>query len=278
MSRRCVPVLTIAGSDSSGGAGIQADIKTISALGGYAAAAITAVTAQNTLGVTAVEAVSPTMVEAQIRAVMTDIVPRSVKIGMTGSRETIDAVTCGLSAYAAVPIVLDPVMVSTSGCRLTEEDAIESLIERLVPMVTLLTPNLPEAEQLVGHRASTIAERDEAARRILDMGCGAVLIKGGHDMDGDTMEDRLYRFDARGGMVIDRFVHTRIDTSNTHGTGCTLSSAIATYLAMGEPLVEAVEKGVNYLQEALLHGVDLAIGQGHGPVNHTFNPLPMWAD
>lgn len=278
MSRHCVPVLTIAGSDSSGGAGIQADIKTISALGGYAAAAITAVTAQNTMGVTAIEPVSPAMVEAQIHAVMTDIVPRSVKIGVTGNRETIEAIVRGLSAHAAVPLVLDPVMVSTSGCCFTEPEALGLLIERLVPMATLLTPNLPEAGQLVGHGDATVTGRDEAARRILDMGCGAVLIKGGHDVDGDTMEDRLYQFDAQGGMTIDRFVHMRIATSNTHGTGCTLSSAIATYLAMGKPLPEAVKNGIDYLHEALTQGADLAIGQGHGPVNHTFAPLPMRVD
>jgi hydroxymethylpyrimidine/phosphomethylpyrimidine kinase len=278
MSRHCVPVLTIAGSDSSGGAGIQADIKTISALGGYAAAAITAVTAQNTMGVTAIEAVSPEVVEAQIHAVMTDIVPRSVKIGMTGSREIIDAIAHGLSAYADVPLVLDPVMVSTSGCRLAKDDATELLIKRLVPMATLLTPNLPETGQLVGQDVFTMAERDDAARHILDMGCRAVLIKGGHDEDSDTMEDRLYRFDTQGRITIDRFTHRRIDTPNTHGTGCTLSSAIATYLAMGEPLVEAVEKGVTYLHKALAQGADLAIGHGHGAVNHTFSPLPMRVD
>ncbi|MGI6243480.1 MAG: bifunctional hydroxymethylpyrimidine kinase/phosphomethylpyrimidine kinase [Prevotella sp.] len=278
MSRHCIPVLTIAGSDSSGGAGIQADIKTISALGGYAAAAITAVTAQNTMGVTAIEAVFPEVVEAQIHAVMTDIAPRSVKIGMTGNRATIDAIAHGLSDYADVPLVLDPVMVSTSGCRLTKDDATELLIKRLVPMATLLTPNLPETGQLVGHDVFAMAERDDAARHILDMGCGAVLIKGGHDEDCDTMEDRLYRFDAHGRITIDRFTHRRIDTPNTHGTGCTLSSAIATYLAMGEPLVEAVEKGVTYLHKALAQGADLAIGHGHGPVNHTFSPLPMRVD
>jgi hydroxymethylpyrimidine/phosphomethylpyrimidine kinase len=278
MSHHCIPVLTIAGSDSSGGAGIQADIKTISALGGYAAAAITAVTAQNTMGVTAIETVSPEVVEAQIHAVMTDIEPRSIKIGMTGRRETIEAIAHALSAYADVPLVLDPVMVSTSGCRLTEDDVTELLIERLVPLATLLTPNLPETEQLVGHGVDSMAERDDAARHILDMGCGAVLIKGGHDTDGDTMEDRLYRVDDRGRITVDRFTHKRIDTPNTHGTGCTLSSAIATYLAMGEPLVGAVEKGITYLHKALAQGADLAIGHGHGPVNHAFSPLPMRVD
>ncbi|MBM6993627.1 MAG: bifunctional hydroxymethylpyrimidine kinase/phosphomethylpyrimidine kinase [Prevotella sp.] len=275
MTRHYVPVLTIAGSDSSGGAGIEADIKTISALGGYAEAVITAVTAQNTIGVTAISAVPAEVVGAQIDAVMADIMPQSVKIGMTGTPESTVAIATHLRAFEAVPVVLDPVMVSTSGSRLTDDEAVSLMVEHLVPMATLLTPNVPEAERLVGHGVETEPERTEAARKMLLMGCRAVLLKGGHGPEGDTMTDRLYWFDDRGALCQRSFDHPRVATSNTHGTGCTLSSAIATHLAMGLPLVEAVEKGIHYLCQALIAGADIHVGKGHGPVNHLFNPMQM---
>lgn len=275
MTRSYIPVLTIAGSDSSGGAGIQADIKTMSALGAYAASVITAVTAQNTLGVTAVESVSPEVIGKQIDAVMTDICPRAVKIGMIGNATAIETIAQRLATYPDVPLVVDPVMVATSGSRLTEDSALPMLIDRLIPMATLITPNLPEAERLVGHLLGTREEWEDAALRMLDMGCKAVLIKGGHNPEGDTMTDRLYRFDADGKLSVSEFSHPRIHSVNTHGTGCTLSSAIATCLAKGLPLYEAVEQSVSYLARALEQGKDITVGHGHGPVNHLFDPQPL---
>lgn len=272
--KRCVPVLTIAGSDSSGGAGIEADIKTIAALGGYAAAAITAVTAQNTTGVMGIEVISPNMVAAQIDAVMTDIAPRAVKIGMTGNRDIATAIAHSLCHYA-VPVVVDPVMVSTSGFSLTENKAGEVPLSPLLPMATLLTPNIPEAEKLAGHAITSDEQRMEAAAKMLGMGCGAVLIKGGHALAAQTATDWLYAKEPDGTVQTHRFDHPRIVTNNTHGTGCTLSSAIATYMAMGFPLIDAVEKGIQYLHRALDAGAHIAIGRGFGPVNHGFAPLPL---
>lgn len=275
MTYHYVPVLTIAGSDSSGGAGIQADIKTISALGGYAAAVITAITAQNTMGVTAIEAVTPDMIRAQIAAVMDDIKPRSVKIGMTGSRGNVEAIRQSLRRFPSVPLVIDPVMVSTSGCTLADRGATDLTKEWLVPMATLLTPNIPEAEQLTGLTIRTEENRREAASIMLDMGCGAVLIKGGHAPQGNTVTDWMYHRTTDGTMAERVFSHPLIDTRNTHGTGCTLSSAIATHLAMGHPLDTSVELSVRFLYQALCSGRNVAIGKGHGPVNHHFEPQPL---
>ena len=303
-----VPVLAIAGSDSSGGAGIEADIKTIAALGGYGMAAITAVTAQNTMGVTAVEGVSTAMVEAQIAAVVTDIVPRAIKVGMTGSREVVEAIAHGLDACQEVPVVVDPVMVSTSGCSLATDEAVAALKTHLVPRAMLITPNLPEAERLVGHAIDGDASRRDAARAMLSMGCRAVLIKGGHAAEMPDIADWLYYRDDEvwhagkgvsgagdghggagggnsdigqeirdvgNGLLEHVITHPRIATRNTHGTGCTLSSAIATHLAMGRQLTEAVGQGISYLYQALAHGAHLSVGSGHGPVCHGFAPQPM---
>ncbi len=275
MTRRYVPVLTIAGSDSSGGAGILADVKAISALGGYAEAVITAVTAQNTMGVTAISPVPAEVVGAQIDAVLADIMPLAVKIGMTGNRETIAAIASRLSGIPALPVVLDPVMVATSGSRLTDDEAVSEFVSRLIPLATLLTPNLPEAERLVGHGLETEAERDDAARKMLSMGCRAVLIKGGHAPRGGEVTDHLYSLDADGALLQQAFSHPLVPTRNTHGTGCTLSSAIATHLAMGLSLTDAVGEAIAYLHEALVAGAEVSIGKGHGPVNHLFNPHPM---
>lgn len=263
-------VLSIAGSDSSGGAGIQADLKTFSALGVYGMTAITAITAQNTLGVTAIEGISPAMVKAQIEAVFSDITPNAVKIGMLFSKEIIIEVTESLKRNKPKHIVLDPVMISTSGSRLISEEAVEVLIKQLIPIATIITPNRYEAELISGISINSVADVEAVASAILEMGVPAVLIKGGH-FDSETMTDYLYikgekpiTLDAR--MIVSK---------NTHGTGCTLSSAIASYLALGLPLKHAVNKAKAYLTDALLSGSMNSIGHGHGPMNHQFSPETM---
>lgn len=259
--KRYVPVLTIAGSDSSGGAGIQADIKTISALGCYAASAITSLTVQNTLGVTAVQAVRPDIVAGQIRAVMDDIRPLAVKIGMVNDADTIRAIASALRGYAIEHLVIDPVMVSTSGSRLMQDDALDVFRSELMPMATLLTPNLPEADVLWG---GTLPDFAAAAH-----GCRAVLVKGGHAEGRKT--DRLY-IQKESGTVVSEYDCEPVPTRNTHGTGCTLSSAIASFLALGNGLEEAVGLAKDYVTKALRAGADVETGGGHGPVNHFFAP------
>lgn len=273
--KRCFPVLTIAGSDSGGGAGIEADIKTIAALGGYATAAITAITAQNTLGVTAIEAVSASMVAGQIEAVMTDIGPRAIKTGMLGSAANVEAVAHALAAWPTVPLVADPVLASTSGSALATAETLPLMKRLLVPLATLLTPNLPEAERLTGRPVDTPRGQAEAAHALLDMGCGAVLLKGGHAPQADTVADRLFWREPDGTISAHTFAHPFVATRNTHGTGCTLSAAIATHLAMGHDLHQAVAMGIDYLCQALDAARDMAIGHGYGPVNHGFAPRPM---
>lgn len=263
-----IPVLTIAGSDCSGGAGIQADIKTISALGCYAASAITAVTVQNTLGVKAVAAVDADIVAGQIRAVMDDIRPRAVKVGMVNDAATIHAIAESLRGCGGIPIVIDPVMVSTSGSRLMLPEAVAVFTAELAPLATLLTPNIPEAEVLSGVDVADEASCDEAGRRI----GGNVLIKGGH-ASGDRKRDRLY--DASGRLVA-MFGAPAVATRNTHGTGCSLSAAIASYMAMpGVGMVEAIRRAKTFVTEAIKAGAAVEIGSGHGPMNHFFDPKPM---
>lgn len=270
--KRYPTALTIAGSDSCGGAGIQADIKTMSALGCYAASAITAITAQNTLGVAAIEAVSPEVVAAQIRAVMDDIRPAAAKIGMVNDRDTIKAIASTLGRYAIGNLVVDPVMVSTSGSRLMQPDAVEMFRHELMPMCTLLTPNLPEAEVLSGIHIYNVDDCDKAAR-IIAQGCGGyVLIKGGHADSGNQKQDRLYDKD---GQLAGTFAAKTVDTRNTHGTGCTLSAAITALLACGLPMPEAISQAKDYVSAAIAAGADVSIGQGHGPVNHFFNPQKL---
>lgn len=255
------PTLTIAGSDSCGGAGIQADIKTMSALGCYAMSVITAITAQNTRGVTATEGVAPSMVEAQIDAVMTDIPPLAVKTGMLYSAPVVEAVVRALKRNNATQhIVVDPVMVSTSGFRLIADDAIEAMIKGLFPLAELVTPNVAEAKVLSGSDDPL-----RQAEAILAMGPRAVLLKGG-DRSGYTKTDLL--FTADGGQTA--YSAPEVNTPNTHGTGCTLSSAIISFLAHGFTLHEAIEKAKNYLTEALVSGARFKIGAGHGPVDHFY--------
>ena len=252
--------LTIAGSDCSGGAGIQADIKTMTMNGVFAMSVITALTAQNTTGVFGISEVSPEFLIQQIDAVFTDIVPDAVKIGMVSSPELIDVIADRLAFYGAKNIVLDPVMVATSGAKLINDDAREILVKKLIPMASLVTPNIPEAEILSGNKIHTKEEMEEAAKKIGDHGV-AVLLKGGHSVcDAD---DLLY---TNGEMTW--FHGTRIDNPNTHGTGCTLSSAIASNLAKGKALPEAVLLAKKYISDCLDAGLDL--GKGSGPLMHNY--------
>ena len=284
MDARYIAVLSIAGSDCSGGAGIQADIKTISALGCYAASAITAITVQNTLGVTAVHAVPPEIVAGQIRAVMDDIKPKAVKIGMVNDADTIKAIADTLADYDIenINIVVDPVMVSTSGSKLMQDDAIKVFIEKLLPMSTLITPNIYEAEILAGKKITDEDAMNDVAGEILSKGAEAVLIKGGH-IEGDKKVDLLYnairKTEARSSeitmMIGDSFESETVETRNTHGTGCTLSAAIASNLAMGLGINQAIDKAKYWLTSALIAGADVEIGSGHGPVNHFYAPKKM---
>ena len=264
---RYIATLTIAGSDSCGGAGVQADIKTMSALGCYAASVITAVTVQNTLGVTAVHAVPPDIVAGQIRAVMDDIRPRAVKVGMVNDIDTINAIADTLAGYDIENLVVDPVMVATSGARLMQDDAVEVFCKKLMPLATLLTPNVPEAEVLSGVTIRDKATMEKAAHIIHSKGCEALLIKGGH-IEGRKI-DRLYCGDE----LISELEAANVDTRNTHGTGCTLSSAITSYLAIGYPIDKAIAAAKEWLTKALIAGANVEIGKGHGPVNHFYNPI-----
>lgn len=254
--------LTIAGSDSGGGAGIQADLKAFSAMGVYGASVVTAITAQNTQAVTAIHAVPEDVVAAQIEAVLTDITIDAIKIGMLGTPSLIEAVSVALKDYDG-PVVLDPVMVAKSGDTLLADSAIGALKEQLFSRATLLTPNLPEAEKLVGPGPATAQ-----AKALLAFGAKAVLLKGGH-AKGYVCKDMLFS----GGRVLS-FETSRVNTQNTHGTGCSYSSAVTANLAAGFELEEAVRKAHGWLHQAILRADELDVGDGHGPVHH-FHEL--WA-
>ena len=257
--------LTIAGSDSSGGAGIQADLKTFTVLGVYGASAITALTVQNTTGVSGVHTVPADLVAAQIAAVADDLTVMASKIGMLANAEIITAVASAIETHRLHPIILDPVMIATSGDRLLAPDAISALRTDLIPRVDLLTPNLLEAADLLGEPPATRpAEVEDQGRRLLQLGCGAVLIKGGHGT-GDTAIDLLIDHDGA-----QAFERPRIATPNTHGTGCTLSAAIAAYLALGDDLSTAVARAKNFVWNALNSAADQRIGHGSGPVDHLY--------
>ncbi|MBC8716033.1 bifunctional hydroxymethylpyrimidine kinase/phosphomethylpyrimidine kinase [Ochrobactrum sp. Marseille-Q0166] len=259
-----VPIcVTIAGSDSGGGAGIQADIKTFSALNVYGASVITAITAQNTLAVTAVHDIPSEIVAAQIDAVFSDINVASVKIGMVSVPETIQAIAKGLRHFSG-PVVLDPVMVAKSGDRLLSEAAISTLRERLIPLASLLTPNRPEAACLLDCAIACNNDEAEAqGRALLGLGAKAVLMKGGH-AEGDICTDLLIRKD----LPTIKLEAPRIDTQHTHGTGCTLSSAIAAGLGKGRSMEQALREAHTYLQAAIRSANKLHVGNGHGPVHH----------
>lgn len=253
--------LTIAGSDSSGGAGIQADIKTMMANGVYAMSAVTALTAQNTTGVTGIMEVTPDFLRLQMEAVFTDIFPDAVKIGMVSSAGLIHAIAEMLKKYQANNVVVDPVMIATSGARLIEEDAIETLRRELIPLATVLTPNIPEAEVLCGEKIASAADMERAAACIGERyGC-AVLLKGGHKLN-DANDFLWEKSGTRW------YPGRRIDNPNTHGTGCTLSSAIAANLAKGMTLSKAVEQAKEYISGALAAMLDL--GKGSGPMDHGY--------
>lgn len=260
-------VLTIAGSDSGGGAGIQADIKAISATGSYAASAITAVTVQNTLGVEGVHPIPIETIVAQIRAVISDIGVDAVKIGMLHSAEVVLAVKGALQEFGVKNIVLDPVMVATSGHRLIEESAIQVLSRELVPCARVITPNVPEAEILAGEKITSQADLPRIAEKLSCGGKVSVLMKAGH-LTEDELVDVFYN--AEEGHCIE-LRSPRLYTQNTHGTGCTLSSAFASMLAQGKSLDDAARAAKDYISAAIASGAEYQIGHGHGPVNHFFN-------
>jgi len=255
--------LTIAGSDSSGGAGIQADLKTFAALGVYGASVITALTAQNTVGVSGIHQVPAEFVTAQIDAVFSDLEIGAVKIGMVAQRESIDAIVAGLKRWSPKHVVLDPVMVATSGDPLLAAEAIEVLRSKLIPCASVITPNLPEAAALLDEPvALSEAAIENQGRRLLAMGCRAVLIKGGH---GQGAESTDYLIDANGTVALSA---PRIATKNTHGTGCSLSSAIAAGLAKGDGLETAVRNAKAWISAAIAAADRFSVGHGHGPVHH----------
>ena len=262
--RKYFTVLSIAGSDPSGGAGIQADIKTISALGCYAMTAITSITAQNTTGVRSIMAASPEIVTDQIDMVMEDIPPMAVKTGMLCNLEVAAAVADRLEHYRVPNLVIDPVMVSTSGSKLLSDDAIQLITQRIFPLSTIVTPNKSEAAALTGE-----SEPDRQAAVLTKMGCRNILLKGGDTADRDFKTDILYLDNCKKRMELRA---DAIDTVNTHGTGCTLSSAIASYLALGYTLHDAVNAAKLYITRALEAGAFVTTGAGHGPVNHFYSP------
>ena len=255
-------VLTIAGSDPSGGAGIQADLKTFAALGCYGMSVITALTAQNTQGVHGIEPVSPQFVLNQIASIFDDIRVDAVKIGMVADPDVIAVIADALEKYAPRHVVLDPVMVATSGDALISSDAVEALKTQLIPLVDVITPNIPEAQKLL---RKAVLDMEGTAKDLLSLGCDAALLKGGHGSNAVCTDvlathERVYSYEA-----------PRIDTENTHGTGCTLASAVAAYLAHGLSLDEAVGKAKDYITGAIKHADALDVGHGHGPVHHFWN-------
>ena len=265
-TREYFKVLTIAGSDSGGGAGIQTDLKTFAAIGCYGMSVITALTAQNTKGVTAIHPLPPSFAIEQMTAVFTDIGADAVKIGMLYSAELIEAVSEMLNKYRARNIVLDPVMVAQSGDKLLQDDAIQAIKDHLMPVADVVTPNLPEAEVLLGQKIASFEDMQRAARSLAQFGSRSVLIKGGH-LEESQSTDLLYLTEE------DRFVileAERIASTNNHGTGCTLSSAIAAYMSKGSDIENAANKAKTYIHHAIRAGAAYKIGHGHGPVHHFF--------
>ncbi len=263
-------VLTIAGSDSGGGAGIQADLKTFSALGCFGTSAITAVTVQNTLGVSGIHSIPQEIVKEQIIAVLDDIKPEAIKIGMVHSTELAVAIASVLLDYPQIPIVFDPVMVATGGDKLIENGTINTLKQALFPIVTLVTPNLDEAALLTGMEIRDVKDMEAAAAKIIRSGCNAVLVKGGH-LKGKCLFD-VY-LDKSGHKQV--FESEFVDTNNTHGTGCSLSSAIASFMARKLELLPAIAEAKIYVQHAIESGKDVKTGKGNGPLNHFFNPVKL---
>lgn len=266
MEKQYKKVLTIAGSDSGGGAGIQADIKTISACGCYAMSAITAITVQNTTGVSGVHPVPLEALSGQISAVLDDIGADAIKIGMLHSSEVIKTVKNTLKKYSIKNIVLDPVMIATSGDKLLQDEAIETLKYELIPIARVITPNIPEAEILLGKKIRSQDELAPMAKELSLNGNVSVLLKAGH-LTGHEVVDIFYN--AEDGHILE-LRSKRISTKNTHGTGCTLSSAIASFLALGLPLTDAIKNAKEYIDRAIINGAGYTLGEGHGPVHHFY--------
>ncbi|MGO4814501.1 bifunctional hydroxymethylpyrimidine kinase/phosphomethylpyrimidine kinase [Cupriavidus sp. 2MCAB6] len=261
--------LTIAGSDSGGGAGIQADLKTFAALGCFGMSAITAITAQNTLGVTGVHAIPADMVAAQIDAVASDIGVDAAKTGMLGTAAIVEAVAAAVDRHGIRRLVVDPVMISTSGATLADDATTRAMVSLLFPRAALVTPNLPEASYLLGRKITRRDEMEQAARDLAALGCPAVLLKGGHLEPEDAgLDDLLLGADG----TVRVFSHPRVETRNLHGTGCTLAAAIAAQLARGDTLEDAVEVALDFVADAIVAGADFELGAGNGPLNHGFAP------
>ncbi len=268
-TERIHTVLSIAGFDGSGGAGIQADTKTVSALGCYAMNVLTALPVQNTQGVRTIYDIPTQAVQDQLETIFDDIYPDSIKIGMVHSVGLVRCIANFLRDYRG-SIVFDPVMVSTSGHRLIQEETIQACIEELFPLATLITPNLDEVSVLVNSNITTLEQMAMAGTKILSLGSKAVLVKGGH-LESDVLTNVLVQVDAE----TKQYSSARIDTQNTHGSGCTLSSAIASYLSQGILLEPAVEMGLHYVYQAIAESSQIRIGQGNGPLNHFFNPQKL---
>jgi hydroxymethylpyrimidine/phosphomethylpyrimidine kinase len=263
-------VLTIAGFDGSGGAGIQADIKAISALGCYATSVLTALPVQNTQGVRNIYPIPSAAVVEQIEAILDDIVPNAIKIGMVHTPELVSAIVQTLSKYESCPIIFDPVMVATSGHRLIEEETIKAIIENLLPLATIITPNMDEAAILSGMEVKNLEDMYKAGQKIKGLDCSTVLLKGGHQVS-TTLTSLFLDADNQ----FHSFETMKFNTKNTHGSGCTLSSAIASYIAQGKTLHDAVTLGQQYVYDAILNGKDVDTGKGNGPLNHFFNPQKL---
>ncbi|WP_417352276.1 bifunctional hydroxymethylpyrimidine kinase/phosphomethylpyrimidine kinase [Flavobacterium alkalisoli] len=263
-------VLTIAGTDPSGGAGIQADLKTFSALGCYGMSVITALVAQNTTGVRAIHNVPAEFVQQQLDAVMEDIRPDAIKIGMVHTPQLVEVIANTLKLYPDIPIVFDPVMVATSGDKLIEDATIEVIVSKLFPLVTLITPNMDEASLLANMTIKTVVQMQHAGEVIAQTGCKTLLMKGGH-----LKTEQLTSILMNKNGVVNTYVSDNVETNNVHGSGCTLSSAIASYLARGEELRDAVALAQEYINGAIYYGSDVLIGKGNGPLNHFYNPQTM---
>ncbi|QDH77706.1 bifunctional hydroxymethylpyrimidine kinase/phosphomethylpyrimidine kinase [Echinicola soli] len=264
-----IPVLTIAGSDSGGGAGIQADLKTFSALGCFGASVITATTAQNTLGVKSIHDIPVEHIKEQLEAVLSDIEPKAIKIGMINRPEVVQVIVEALAQYPGIPVVFDPVMVATSGDRLIKEETVELLKKELFPISHIITPNMDEAAVLIGKAVDSLSKMEKAASQLLPYGSTYVLVKGGH-LNGNTVADVLCGNEQK-----HVFESEKINTGNVHGTGCTLSSAIAVFLARGMDIKKAVELARSFVFQAIDAGKTIKTGQGSGPLNHFYQPQKM---
>lgn len=260
-------VLSVAGYDGSGGAGIQADIKTISALGCYATSVLTALPIQNTLGVKSIYNIPKDVVADQLNNLFEDILPNAIKVGMVHTNALVEIISKKLAQYNTIPLILDPVMVASSGHKLMEDRTLDTFIKQLMPLAQIVTPNLDEASILAQMSIKTVDQMREAGSRMMALGCKSVLLKGGHLKTNELTS--LY-FDEDGS--VHTFKYKKINTENSHGTGCTLSSAIASYIARGYSPLAAVSAGQEYVYQAILNGKDVLTGKGDGPLNHFFNP------